>query len=210
MNVCYPLNNLEIITTLFSVYPGQHDQESGVIGSFANTIKAIHKLLLYGTRVTLKLCITKNNYLQLNSFYDFMRTEFSDDVNFQISGIDYIGMSEKTRYQMMLTCEQIRSQLDPLLKKINYLKLRHLDNRVVFISNLPLCAASLDYSNYFVLNGEMGQIDYLSAQKDMKSRYYDSIKGSELCFQCIAYDNCPGTYSSTFQVMGDAYVTPFR
>ena len=55
----------------------------------------------------------------------------------------------------------------------------------------------------------MGQIGYLSKKQDVKQRKYDSVKKSELCLQCIVYDDCAGTYESAFDVMGDDFPLPF-
>ena len=206
----YPAtNNISIITTLYNVDPMQHDAETGVQGSFQNSVDAVHIWSGYGARVTVKHCITGRNYGKLSEFYRFVNETFDQSIKFQLSGIDYIGMTKEWVLSSKLTCRELRPYLDSLLEDINRMKAAGKDRRVVYIACMPLCAASLKYKNYFIRNKDMMPFGYLSKKKNVKTRGYDSVKDAPGCLTCLAYDECAGTYKSAFDVMGDELVIPF-
>lgn len=207
----YPtVSKISIITTLYNINKDKHDAETMVKGSFNNSIVAIKMWNSLGAKVTVKHCVTQNNYMDLQHFYRMVHEDFEDNIQFQLSGIDYVGMTETLKNDMKLTCKDIRPYLDEMLNYISYLKSNGKDNRVVYISSLPLCCASKKYKNYFVLNGDVGRIDYLSKSKNINARPYDSKKLSVKCSNCELFDECPGTYSSAFDLMGNDYPFPFK
>lgn len=206
----YPdTGNISIITTLYNVDPNQHDNETGVKGSFHNTVDAIHIWSEFGAKVTLKHCITRRNYKKLTDFYRFVNENFDQSICFQLSGIDYRGMTEEWILSSKLTSYELRPYLDRLLDEISMMKASGIDRRVIYIASLPLCSASIKYKNYFIRNKDMGQFGYLSKQNDVKVRSYDSVKAARKCLSCLVYEECAGTYKSAFDLMGDALTLPF-
>lgn len=206
----YPdLSHIRFITTLYNVNADKHDAETGVKNSFNNTVEALQLWQNTNVQLTVKHCVTNRNYKELKSFYEFVHNTFNESVHFQLSGIDYVGMPDKWKSDSKLTSKSLRPYLNEMLDYINKLKVQGVDHRVVYLSSLPLCSASLEYKNYFIPNQKMGQIGYLSKKQDVKQRKYDSVKKSELCLQCIVYDDCAGTYESAFDVMGDDFPLPF-
>ena len=210
LNNCYPINRLHIITTLYSVDPNQHDSETGVSGSFANTIKAVQLLASYGAKVTLKYCISAHNAAQLYTFYHFLENTFDASIQFQICGIDYAGMSHEMARSMQISCAEIRHYLDPLLEEVTRRKLTNGNCRNISIAYLPLCASSPKYWDFFITKGSNLRVSYLSARNYTYERQYNARKGSSLCAGCVVYDECFGTYPSAFRVLGEQYVSPFR
>lgn len=210
LNNCYPIKRLHIITTLYSVDPNQHDSETGVSGSFANTIKAVQLLVDYGAKVTLKYCISAHNAAQLYTFYRFLEHNFDARIQFQICGIDYVGMSHEMADSMKISCAEIRQYLEPLLEDVTQRKLTNENCRSISIAYLPLCVASPKYWDFFITKGSNLKVGYLSAKHYTHERKYRAQKGSSLCDGCVAYDECFGTYPSAFQVLGDQYVSPFH
>lgn len=206
----YPVvNNISIITTLYNVDPKQHDEETGVQGSFQNTVDAVHTWSKYGAQVTLKHCISGRNYKKLTEFYRFVNETFEQSINYQLSGIDYIGMTEEWVISSKLTSYELRPYLDRLLEEIDRMKEAGKDHRVVYIACLPMCSASLKYKNYFIRNKDMKPFGYLSKRNDIKARLHNSVKDAPGCLSCLAYNECAGTYKSAFDIMGDELVHPF-
>ena len=134
---------------------------------------------------------------------------FDQSICFQLSGIDYRGMTEEWILSSKLTSYELRPYLDRLLDEISMMKASGIDRRVIYIASLPLCSASIKYKNYFIRNKDMGQFGYLSKQNDVKVRSYDSVKAARKCLSCLVYEECAGTYKSAFDLMGDALTLPF-
>lgn len=111
---CVRRERFRVITTLHDADAAGHEAANGTPGSFARSLAGLHALVDTGFRVTIKHCITRENYRGLAAFYRFIAREFCGAVELQFCGIDYSGIPAEMRETEVLPFPELRPYLEKM------------------------------------------------------------------------------------------------
>lgn len=195
------VRRLNIVMTIYNVKEKKHDEGTGIIGSFENTLQAFEILNKNNIKVTLKHCISKENYKDLSKFFIYFDKKLPTNISFQLTTLDFSGMNQKQIRNNCFTYSQIKKYMDKALKKFN-------KERNLIIVNTPFCAVNSKYWNYIVKKQNGAYKGYKSIKSQNKDVDYDCACFSKLCQNCKMNEICPGTYRANYEFVGDKLVAP--
>lgn len=206
------LTRLSVVSTLHSHLAEEHEHINLTPHSFERTIQGLKNLHRIGVKTTVKHCITKDNYKDLKTFFEFVNNCFDEETDIQLCSIDYCGIPEEEYEEQMLPFPSIAPFLEEMLDA--YIERTTVGSkRMVYCIYMPLCTADPYYWDYFMKNpggysafassADKGEV-YLSSQENNDVGTY-----SESCKVCVARSICSGTYRSAFINFGDRIVEPY-
>ncbi|MCD8013645.1 MAG: radical SAM protein [Lachnospiraceae bacterium] len=203
-------SSIKIITTIHSEKAAEHEAANQTAGSFHRTLRGLLKLSESGIRVIVKHCITKVNYRDLVSFYDFCEDTFMQDVDIQLCSIDYCGIPEEKLPEEMLSFPELRPYLEAMFDR-NIEKKKAGGKRKLYCINIPLCSCDAFYWKEYLQDCRRKMYDEYKDphKKDMSEVSNNVGADGEACKTCKVYSICSGTYHSAFQYFGDKIVKPF-
>lgn len=201
--------NLRIITTLHGTTPEDHEEANQTAGSFQRTIHGLQKLTWAGIRITIKHCITKENYQKLAVFYTDCCNFFPETVDIQLCGIDYCGIPKERLEQEMLAFPVLRPYLEELFD-LHIARMETGSRRRLYCINIPLCACDVYYWRFFPARTKKMYGSY----KDPRREHPDNVPDNvgirlENCGDCKAASRCGGTYFTAFDAFGSKIIRPF-
>lgn len=203
---------VEIITTIHSQNAVDHERVNDSKGSFNRSIQGLKKLQKNGFHVTVKHCITKDNFKELLNFYEFVENIFTQDVDIQLCSIDYCGLTDQTKDDHMVVFPELEpffeKMFDKYIENVSSGSLRHL-----YCINMPLCSMDPYYWN-FVAPKVIPYGRYASPSKTGKSEVVSGEEGfsgtlGEGCKRCKVEMFCAGTYRTAFDYFGDKIIRPY-
>ena len=203
-------SSVKIITTLHSEKAAEHEAANQTTGSFHRTVRGLLKLSESGIRVIVKHCITKVNYRDLVSFYDFCEDTFRQEVDIQLCSIDYCGIPEEKLSEEMLSFPELRPYLEAMFDR-NIEKKKAGGKRKLYCINMPLCSCDAFYWKEYLQDCRKKMYDeYKDPHKKNMSEVSNNVGvDGDACKTCKVYSICSGTYHSAFQHFGDKIVKPF-
>lgn len=194
---------LSVTTTFHSENPEEHEYQNGSPGSFARSAEGLRMLDSNGVNVSVKHCITADNYRQLPSFVEFALKTYSANAEIQLWGIDLCGIDTELARSMFVPFREIGLFLTEAIDLFE--KDKSFGRRMLTVNNLPLCMCDCYYWQYFSSLDDDTYIDHASGGKKLAA---ESGPISKNCGYCSFSDICMGAYYSNFDLMGDDIVTP--
>jgi hypothetical protein len=204
---------VEIITTIHSEVAVDHERVNGSAGSFERSIQGLRCLQSNGFHVTVKHCITKENYKDLFNFYNFVENTFPQDVDMQICSIDYCGLADDTKYDYMV----VFPDLEPYFEKMFDQYMADIDSgsvRHVYCINMPLCSMDPYYWDFvapkakaygkYAAPTSTGESDVMAGEESFLGTF------GKACERCKVEMICAGTYRTAFNYFGDRIIKPYE
>lgn len=203
------LSKIRFITTLHSHQENMHEAVNHVKGSFKRSIDGLKSIHHMGAKTEVKHCITRENYKDLASFYEFCDKEFDESITLQICSIDYCGMKEDEAENEMIAFYEMR----PYLEEMFDLHLKQASNgsrRRLYCINLPLCACDVYYWSMMPGKSKVVYKEYtdpLTCKIGMAEENVDT--DPDTCRGCKVIELCCGTYKTAFNRFGGKLVKPY-
>ena len=197
------INRLHIVMTIYNIDEKMHDNGTGIKGSYKNTIEAFELLIKHNIKVSLKHCISKENYKKLDDFFKLFDNLLPVNVTFQLTTLDFSGINLKQMKKNYFLYKNVKKYLNKALENFN-------KERKLIIVNTPLCSANEKYWNYFIKKQKKAYDAYKSAKTQTKETTYDCDCFSYKCKECKAYNFCPGVYKTNYEFIGDKLINPIK
>lgn len=183
-----------------------HDSTTQIPGSFEKTVQGIKNLINKNYTVSIKNCINKLNYRQLDEYINFVINEFPSVRNIGLYGLDYCGTNDEKNKKVKVKFSEIAPYLEKALENFGKKKSKHK----VTVYDTPLCIVKPKYWKYFSDN----KFKISSARSSPDTRISENGKVefsipnqcgtfSLKCKECIAEDCCQGTWKSSWELLGD-------
>jgi sulfatase maturation enzyme AslB (radical SAM superfamily) len=209
---CASGKKLSVVTTLHSHNPEKHEMANQTNGSFNRTIQGLKNLIENEVHVTVKHCITKENYTDLPMFYQYICSTFPETADIQLCSIDYCSLDKNQAKDQMVSfldiAESLEEMFDAYIEDLNKGSHRNL-----YGINLPLCSCDPYYwefiaprlQNYtsYASPDSNGEAVLISAVDDNVGTFFNE------CRDCKAKPVCSGTYKSAFENFGDKIVKKY-
>lgn len=179
-----------VIIAFHDSNPSVFDKISAIKGSFEETYNGMHNLLENNVYMLTQTVITKLNYTNLLSTFDFIQNIGSID-KMTLTFPHPVGRAYSTN--VVPTYTEIEPYLKPVLEKYS---------KQLFTHYIPLCYLYPYQDDIFVIDrNEVGNreelgVDYVSGQWkeiDYGNQLHAKIK-SESCKTCIFNSQCPGIW----------------
>lgn len=203
-------NGLTVITTIHSHEEQLHEHVNDSKGSFGRSIEGLKNVDQLGFHTIVKHCITKENYMDLKEFFQFVDKTFPQSVDMQLCSIDYCGLDEKIKNDYKVEFPQIRPYLESMFDK--YIESKQ-NNRLIYCFNMPLCSADPSYWKFFTPKSH-GYEGYICPNRDGELKQSYNVESNvglytKACKKCKANKLCAGTYQTAFELFGDSIVKPY-
>lgn len=179
-----------------------HDLQTGVSGSFNETILGIHNLFEYGINTSLKTVVTSLNYKKLPAIIKFVANEFPECRIFTICGLDVYGAAAKNKENVVVTL----SDIIPYIQKGIEISKKY--GLYVNMFSIPPCLLEKKYRHHVWLQRKDLLILKTPDQELKKVEYqYGTLKS---CLGCILESKCSGSWFSYFEEMGAYELKPIE
>lgn len=204
------LSLVEIVTTLHASCAEIHEAQNGSVGSFDASVRGLQYLSFRGVQISVKHCITAENYKDTAQFVHFIDESFHPGVDIQLWGLDYAGLTKEQADQLYLPFSEMRLFLEEALDL--FMALSKNNHRRITLHNLPLCALDPFYWDFMPGCPEKDSPyeEYIDPTTHTSNVESDCGKLSARCRECAVYDYCCGAYKSLFRYFGDETVTPIH
>lgn len=201
---------LTVVTTIHGSRKEIHEQQNGTAGSFERSIRGLQYLSFRGVNVSVKHCITAENYTDTADFIRFVDDSFHPSVSIQLWGLDYAGLTREQAEKLYAPFSQMRDAIEDGLD--DYLRIRRRNYRRLTLHNLPLC--SIDPYYWELMPEATGEdtayFEYFDPTTQMYHVGDESGKFSAHCADCAVNEHCCGAYRSLFEYFGDDAVAPVQ
>ena len=192
---------LTVTTTFHSWKSDEHEHQNATPGSFRRSLEGLRYLDEHGLRISVKQCITANNYRQLPEDIQFVMDSFSDRVEIQLWGIDLNGLSYEQANENFVDFREVRPYIQEAVDVFE--RSGRAEYQMLTINNLPLCMCDCYYWRYFTAPEEDSYIDH---NKEGCTLEANSGPISAHCSECPFRSTCTGAYFSDFDLLGDDIV----
>lgn len=201
------ISRFTVITTIHGSRQDIHEQQNDSAGSFDRSIRGLQYLSFRGVNVSIKHCITAENYEDTADFIRFIDDSFHPSVSIQLWGLDYAGLTCEQAAKLYAPFSQMRSDIEDGLDA--YLELRQRNYRCLTLHNLPLCCIDPYYWELMPDAAHDGSVyfEYFDPTTQKYNVGDNSGKFSSNCVTCSVNQYCCGTYRSLFEYFGDDVVT---
>ena len=195
-------HEVSVTTTFHSHVAEEHEYQNQSKGSFERSLSGVRALDVNNVNVSVKHCITSNNYENLPQFLNFVLNNFSINAEIQFWGIDLGGIDEQLAKESFVAYDLVGKFLKTTLDLFE--SRSEPRGRVLTINNLPLCMLDAYYWQYFTSPEADTYIEHMQEGRKM-----DAISGpaSKRCLDCRFRMYCPGAYYSNFDLFGDTIVS---
>jgi MoaA/NifB/PqqE/SkfB family radical SAM enzyme len=190
-----------VTTTFHSWKAEEHEYQNATPGSFRRSLEGIRYLDERGLRISVKHCITANNYQQLPEYLQFVMDTFSPRVEIQLWGIDLFGLTPELARENFADFHHVRPYIQTALDLFE--QSGRGQNQILTINNLPLCMCDSYYWRYFTAPEEDSYIDH---NKEGSALEANAGPISMHCVDCPFRRECMGAYFSDFEILGDDIV----
>lgn len=192
---------LTVTTTFHSWKPEEHEYQNGTHGSFQKSLNGISYLDKHGIPISVKHCITANNYQELPEYMKFVLDAFSSQAEIQLWGIDLYGLEKKYARENFADFQKIRPYIQEAIDIFE--QSGRYRKQVLTINNLPLCMCDCYYWRYFTSPEYDSYIDH---KNDGVILDANSGPVSIWCRDCSFRSECMGAYFSNFDILGNNIV----
>lgn len=193
--------DVSVTTTFHSHIAAEHEAQNRVPGSFDRSLAGLRYLDRHGVNVAIKHCITAHNYRGLTAYLRFVTKQFSSNAEIQLWGIDLCGIDRATAQEMFVPFDRLKPCLEEALADFEQ---RNHAGQLLNINNLPLCCCDCYYWRYFSPPVPQGYLDYRREGSEQLRRNAGPL--SAHCVGCPLRSQCPGTYTTVFDLLGDDVV----
>ena len=205
LNNCNILNT-RVITTIHSSSYEIHEKQNNSIGSFMKSIKGLKYLFHRGIGITIKHCITKENYKDTLQFVRMVDSEFHPSVDIQFFGLDYCGLTKERAKDLYCDFREMQEDIEKALDLC--MEIYSRNGRQTNLFNIPLCWIDPYYWKLCCLNDvKSGYEMYLDPTVKLQDFNDGAGKYAKQCKNCYVYEICPGTYKSLFDYFGEGAVS---
>lgn len=194
--------NLTITTTFHSERAEEHEYQNVSPGSFFRSLNGIQYLDRNGLKISVKHCITKNNYRNLPEYLRFVMESFSSRVEIQLWGIDLYGLEHKAAQENFVDFQEIRPYIQKAIDVFE--ESGRAEKQTLNLNNLPLCMCDCYYWRYFTIPQEDSYVDHNNGGKALEE---NSGPVSIRCKKCPFVGMCTGAYLSNFELLGNDIVS---
>ena len=192
---------LTVTTTFHSWKADEHEYQNATLGSFHRSLEGLRYLDEHGLWISVKHCITANNYRQLPEYLRFVMDTFSDRAEIQLWGIDLYGLTPEQARENFVEFHAVRPHIQAALDIFE--QSGRADHQMLTINNLPLCMCDCYYWRYF----SAPEADsYINHNKEGRTLEANSGPVSVHCGGCPFRSACMGAYFSDFKLLGDDIV----
>lgn len=192
---------LTVTTTFHSWKAEEHEYQNSTLGSFRRSLEGLRYLDEHGLWISVKHCITANNYQQLPEYLQFVLDTFSDKAEIQLWGIDLYGLTPQQARENFVDFQKIRPYIQAAVDVFE--RSGRVGYQALTINNLPLCMCDCYYWRYFTSPEEDAYIDHNKEGGALES---NSGPISVHCEHCPFRSMCMGAYFSDFDILGDDIV----
>lgn len=193
-------HQLFITTTIHSYQKENYESQTLVKDSYDRVIKGLKSLNKLGFNLSIKQCITKNNFLELTDYVKFIFNTFNDEIEIQFWGIDYCGIPLEIANNFYLDYKDLKK---PLEDALDYF-LKHRRSQSISINNIPLCCVDMYYWNLFSLPNIESYVEKDDFNEAVSLNYGTYSRN---CKRCYLRKYCRGAYKTTFEIFGDDIVS---
>lgn len=195
---------VSVTTTLHSHIATEHEKQNSSAGSFLRSTDGLQYLDKNSINISIKHCITRNNYRDLTGFVKYVLDNFTDNTEIQLWGLDLRGIEPSVAKYYFVGFNEIQPYFQ---EAIDYFETRHgVNKRILSVNNLPLCMCDCYYWKYFTSYDPDYYLDY--RKEGFHILDCDSGPFSYRCNSCIYRLYCPGIYQSNYEIMGSDIVSP--
>lgn len=192
---------LTVTTTFHSWDAAEHEYQNATPGSFRRSLEGLRYLDEQGLWISVKHCITANNYRQLPAYLRFVLDNFSDRAEIQLWGIDLYGLTPEQARENFVDFRLIRPYIQEAVDVFE--QSGRPARQTLTINNLPLCMCDCYYWRYFTAPESDAYIDH---NKEGGALEANSGPVSVHCGHCPFRGECAGAYFSDFELLGDDIV----
>lgn len=208
--------DFELTTAFHSCQPHEHDQITGIKGSFDKSLKGVCNLISAGVNVTIKYVINRLSYKQIPKFAEWVYSTFPESVSWTICNMDLCGEALHNETLTAVSFEESKTYLENALDiVIEYAKKGNHRNVSVF--NTPLCCVDPYYWHFLKKHESEESMSALllptidnalpKIQYNMKG---DGGANFHPCRECMVKSICPGTWRQTAEHFGDRMFKPIK
>ncbi len=191
-----------VTTTFHSWDAVEHEYQNGSQGSFLRSLNGLKYLDKNGLQISIKHCITKNNYRTLSKYIRFVLESFSYQAEIQLWGIDLYGLEQKTAQENFVDFQMIKPYIQEAIDVFEAAGRAGKQN--LNINNLPLCMCDCYYWQYFTSPEKDSYVDHNKGGNTLEA---NSGPISIHCKKCMFRSECKGAYFSNFEFFGDDIVS---
>lgn len=204
-------DKLCITSVIHSCESDVHDSITQVTGSFDRTVQGLKNLISKNYHVMIKNCINQLNYRKINEYINFVISEFPSVYNIGLYGLDYCGTNDEQNKKVKVKFSEISPYLETALENFGKKKTNHR----VIVCDIPLCTVKPKYWKYFDCN--KNKTNSARSAPDTKESEYGKVEFntpnlcgtfSSKCKECKVENNCPGTWKSSWELLGDQDIMP--
>ena len=193
---------LTVTTTFHSWNAAEHEYQNGSQGSFLRSLHGLQYLDRNGVQISVKHCITANNYRQLPQYIQFVIGAFSSQAEIQLWGIDLNGLERKFAQENFVDFQLVKPYIEEAIDVFE--SSGRAKDQILSINNLPLCMCDCYYWKYFTSPKADSYVDHKKGGDIMEA---NSGPLSIHCQNCPFYNNCMGAYFSDFEIFGNNIVS---
>jgi MoaA/NifB/PqqE/SkfB family radical SAM enzyme len=205
---CLGEKNLRVVTAIHSERPEEHEAVNRAPGSFERTLQGLDSLITAGINVMVKHILTQANWKNLNSFYEFVDTRFSEQVSIQLCSLEYHNVEDDRKKTEMVVFPEISSSLEEMFYT-HLLRVKEGSKRQLYIVDMPYCSCDPFYWNLFTQkSGEYGIYAFPTASRNIRVLENSVRVLGEACKNCLVGKICSGVYPSALKIYGDRIVRP--
>ena len=194
--------DVTVTTTFHSWNAAEHEYQNGSQGSFLRSLNGLKYLDRNGLQVSIKHCITKNNYRCLPTYVRFVLESFSSQAEIQLWGIDLFGLERKFAQENFVNFQLIKPYIQEAIDVFEASERSR--KQTLNINNLPLCMCDCYYWRYFTPPEKDSYVDHNNEGRTLKA---NSGPISIHCKECLFRSMCMGAYFSNFELLGDNIVS---
>lgn len=191
------VSKYRVLTAVHSMVPEIHDHITGVPGSFEKVMRAISVLRTLGVSVTVKCILSNLNYRELPVYINQLGKKFQADVDFCLSGMDYIGMNDQEREEYQL---DYQAAVPFIEKMIAANECSETGMKNIALIELPLCMMDREYWKYYRRTWGEEQIYQDANMNHPTRRNHDFLPRQDECRNCDLKDRCPGIWSEHYRI----------
>lgn len=204
-------DNIFITSAIHSFKSDIHDKTTQVVGSFGRTVQGLKNLMNKNYRVVVKNCINQLNYKHINEFVNFIIDEFPNVHNIGLYGLDYCGTNDEQNKKVMVKFSEISPYLETALENFESKK----SNYHLTVYDLPFCIVKSKYWKYFISN--RNRTNAARSAPETRRSEFGKVEFnipnqcgtfSLKCRECAVEKQCPGTWKSSWELLGDEEIMP--
>lgn len=205
------ISKCNVVSAIHSSNDVIHDKITGTNGSFRQTLQGINNLISYGIPVSIKHIINRMNYMELDSFAEFLTDNFPSQVEIEFCVMDYAGRAGKNLDLLLIDLQSIGQYLEKALDIFESKEKNPM--RKISIIETPCCMVDPYYWKYLKITSDILGM-YIAPNSETKNNVSYGVENQcntsySECGKCRAKDFCAGVWRSTYNILGNQCLKPY-